>query len=505
VAAPELVGALDQGTTGTRFMVFDRRGAVVAAAYREHRQHYPQPGWVEHDPMEIWRNTKTVIRETLLQAGIRPRRLAAVGITNQRETVVLWERASGCPVAPAIVWQDTRTRALCQRLVRRGLEATVRRQTGLPVATYFSGPKLRWLLDADRTLRPRAARGELCAGTIDSWLLWWLSGGPRGGVHATDATNASRTMLMDLKRLEWDPQLLRALGVPRAILPTIRPSLLPEGYACTVAGGPLGPGVKIAAVLGDQQAALFGQACFRPGEAKNTYGTGNFLLLNTGARPLRSRHGLITTVACAFPDRRTYALEGSIAVTGAAIQWLRDNLSILRDATESESLAATVPDTGGVYFVPAFSGLFAPYWDARARGTITGLTRFATRAHLVRAALEAIAFQTVEVVRAMERDAHVRLRELRVDGGAVKNALLLQIQADLLGIPVARSAVNETTALGAATAAGLAAGLWPDLAALRRLARTDRTFRPHSTPAGRRAALGGWLRAVDRARDWLPA
>jgi len=498
-----LAAAIDQGTTGTRFMLFDAGGRPVGGAYREHRQRYPQPGWVEHDPLEIWRNTRAVIGETLGRTRRPVGRIAALGIANQRETVVLWERGSGRPVAPAIVWQDTRTRDLCERLTRSGLAPVVRRKTGLPVATYFSGPKIRWLLDSDPRLRRRAERGELCAGTIDSWLLWNLTGGPRGGVHLTDATNASRTMLMNLRRHDWDDDLLQALGIPRAVLPAIHPSLASAGYARTSASTPLGRGIPITAALGDQQAALFGQACFRPGEAKNTYGTGNFLLLNTGGRPLPSRHGLITTVACAFPDRWMFALEGSIAVTGAAVQWLRDNLGILRDAADSERLARSVRDAGGIYFVPAFSGLFAPYWDMAARGAIVGLTRFTTRGHLARATLEAIALQTVEVVQAMERDAGLRLRRLRVDGGAVQNGMLMQTQADVLGIPVVRSAVRETTALGAAYAAGLAVGLYPSLSALRRQARSDRIFRPQMPSAARQAVLAGWRRAVERARGWL--
>ncbi len=484
-------------------MLFDATGEVVSAAYREHRQHYPRPGWVEHDPQEIWQNTLSVIDEALAAAGGGAGKVISIGITNQRETVVLWQRASGRAVAPAIVWQDTRTQALCERLIQRGLAPSVRRRTGLPVATYFSGPKIRWLLDQDATLRKGAVRGDVCAGTIDSWLLWGLTGGPRGGVHVTDATNASRTMLMDLRRGRWDADLLRTLGIPRALLPDIRPSLTREGYGTTVALGRLRAGIPITAALGDQQAALFGQACFRPGEAKSTYGTGNFVLLNTGPRPLRSRHGLLTTVAWAFPGRWTYALEGSIAITGAAVQWLRDNLGIVGSAAESEGLARSVPDAGGIYFVPAFSGLFAPHWDMEARGTILGLTRFVNRAHLARATLEAIAFQTVDVVQAMERDARLRLHRLRVDGGATANALLMQIQADVLGRPVERSAIRETTAWGAAAAAGLAVGLWPTLGALRKKARTDRTFRPRTTPASRRAALAGWRRAVERSRGWL--
>lgn len=486
-------------------MLFDAAGRVAGSAYREHRQHYPRPGWVEHDPVEIWRNTELVIKEALIRAGASARQLAAMGITNQRETVVLWERRSGRPVAPAIVWQDTRTQPLCERLIRRGLSGLIRRRTGLPIATYFSGPKLRWLLDQDSSLRRRAQRGELCAGTIDTWLVWWLTGGPQGGAHVTDATNASRTMLMDLRRRRWDPELLRAVGVPPAILPEIRSSLGREGFGRTAAPSPLGAGVPIAADLGDQQAALFGQACFAPGEAKSTYGTGNFLLINTGTRPLVSRHGLITTVACAFPDRWIYALEGSIAITGAAVQWLRDNLGIIENSGQSEGLAASVPDAGGIYFVPAFSGLFAPYWDMNARGAIVGLTRFVTRAHLARATLEAIAFQTAEVVRAMERDAGRRLRALKVDGGATANDLLMQIQADVLGLPVVRSARRETTAWGAAAAAGLAVGLWPSLGSLRKLTRSDRTFRPRTNPSDRRRALDGWRRAVERSRDWIHA
>ncbi len=497
-----MVGALDQGTTGTRFMLFDTTGAVVSAAYREHRQHFPRPGWVEHDPLEIWRNAGLVVKEALARAGVRAGQLAAIGITNQRETVVLWERATGRPVAPAIVWQDTRTQAVCEGLIRRGLSSTIRRKTGLPITTYFSGPKLRWLLDQNASLRRRAERGELCAGTIDTWLVWWLTGGPRGGEHVTDATNASRTMVMNLRGHCWDADLLGALRVPPAILPEIRPSLMRAGYGLTAAASPLGAGVPITAALGDQQAALFGQACFAQGEAKNTYGTGNFLLLNTGSHPLRSRSGLITTMACAFEDRWTYALEGPIAITGAAVQWLRDNLGIIEDAGQSEALAATVPDAGGIYFVPAFSGLFAPYWDMKARGAIVGLTRFVTRAHLARATLEAIAFQTTEVVRAMERDARRHLRALKVDGGATANDLLMQIQADVLGLSVVRSARRETTAWGAAAAAGLAVGLWPSLASLRALARSDRTFRPRTDLSARRRALDGWRRAVERSRDW---
>jgi len=502
VTTEPLVAAVDQGTTGTRCIVFDAQGRPVVSEYREHRQHYPRPGWVEHDPIEIWNNTQDVIRGTMARLGGRP--VLALGVTNQRETTVVWERATGKPIHNAIVWQDTRTRPLCAQLSAAGLDQHVRRKTGLRIATYFSGPKIRWILDRVTGARAAATRGRLLAGTIDSWLIWWLTGGPDGGAHVTDYTNASRTMLMDLRRLEWDPDLLAALRIPSVLLPQIRPSSDRRGYGGTRRDGPLGATVPVYADFGDQQAALFGQACFGVGEAKNTFGTGNFLLLNTGPRPRASRSGLLTTVAYGLePSRCVYALEGSIAITGAAVQWLRDNLGIIRDAGETEALARSLPDAGGIYFVPAFSGLFAPYWDMSARGAVLGLTRAVGRAHLARATLEAIGYQTADVVAAMERDAGIRLRRLKVDGGAVGNDFLMQLQADMLGVEVVRPRVAETTALGAAYGAGLAAGVWSGLDDLRKNWALDRVFHPQWTARRRREALAGWRRAVQRTRHWV--
>jgi len=496
--AGKYVGAVDQGTSGTRFMVFDSDGAVVASQYQEHRQIYPRPGYVEHDANEIWASTKLVMHGALEQSGIKVEELAAIGVTNQRETTLVWDRESGEPLTNAIVWQDTRTRERCEELKQRGLAGRIQSKTGLIVATYFSAPKLQWILDSVKNARRAAERGRLLFGTVDSWLIWWMTGGPNGGAHVTDYTNASRTLLMDLRTLQWDRGLLKLFDVPAEMLPVIRPSSDRRGYGRTLGR------VALTADLGDQQAALFGQTCFRRGEGKNTYGTGSFLLVNTGRTPVRSRHGLLTTVAYGLePGRCSYALEGSIAVTGAAVQWLRDNLQMIGSAQESEAVAGSVPDSGGVYFVPAFSGLFAPHWDMDARGTIVGLTRFVTSAHLVRATLEAICYQTAEVVAVMERDSHSRLRNLKVDGGAVGNDLLMQMQADILGVPVLRPAVTETTALGAAYAAGLATGVWPNLEALRKNAKAGRTFRPASSRAARATAMSGWKRAVERSRGWL--
>ena len=502
--AGPLVAAVDQGTTGTRCILFDASGEPRATAYREHAQLTPEPGWVEHDPEEIWEATASVIRDALAQAGgPRARRIAAVGVTNQRETTVLWDRRTGRPVYRAIVWQDTRTRSACQALVDRGVEPFVRSRTGLPIATYFSALKAAWVLDNVPGVRAHAERGEVCFGTIDSWLIWWLTGGPAGGVHVTDPTNASRTLLMDLGTQAWDDELLRVFGLPRAMLAEIRSSS--ERYGPTAPGGPFGGPVPVCGDLGDQQAALVGQASSRPGDAKNTYGTGCFLLVHTGARPIQSRSGLLTTVAYALPNDVAYALEGSIAVAGAAVQWLRDNLGLIRTAEETEAVAASVDDAGGAYFVPAFSGLFAPHWDMSARGVIAGLTRYVTRAHLVRATLEAICYQTREVVEAMEGDAGIHLSALRVDGGAARNNLLMQLQADILGIPVIRPTVSETTALGAAYVAGLAAGIWDSLDGLRSHWQMDRRFDP-AWPADRRdAGYTGWRRAVERSRGWIPA
>ena len=497
---PARIAAIDQGTTGTRCIVFDDRGRPLAGAYAEHRQSAPYPGWLEHDPEEIWAATCRVVAEALDRAAPPGGPLSAVGITNQRETVVVWERATGRPVYPAIVWQDTRTRDACAALVRDGSAETIRERTGLPVATYFSATKLAWILDHVSGARARAERGELCAGTIDAWLIWRLTGGPDGGAHVTDATNASRTMLMDLRARTWAEDLLEMFRIPPAILPEIRASS--ARYGETRRDGPFREAVTVCAALGDQQAALVGQACYRPGDAKNTYGTGCFLLQHTGAEPARSAAGLVSTVAYVLPPDAAYALEGSIAIAGAAVQWLRDDLGLIRTAEETAALAASVPDTGGAYFVPAFSGLFAPYWDMTARGAIVGLTRYVTRAHLVRATLEAICYQTRDVVEAMQRETGLRLSALRVDGGASRNDVLMQLQADLLGFPIVRAAVGETTALGAAYAAGLAQGVWESIEAAGAGWAADRTFRPAISAAERDERYAGWRRAVDRARGW---
>ncbi len=480
------IGAIDQGTTSSRFIVFDRGGNTIAQAQREHRQIFPQPGWVEHDPIEIRDNVRGTIAEALGSAGLTYGDLAAIGITNQRETTVLWDRSTGRPVHNALVWQDTRVDPMVAALARDGGQDRFRAATGLPLASYFSALKLRWLLDHV----PHAGDRDLLFGTIDTWILWNLT-----GLHITDVTNASRTQLMNLATLDWDPALLSAFGIPRGLLPRIASS-------SEVYGTALG-GVPVAGILGDQQAALMGQTCFEPGEAKNTYGTGCFLLMNTGTVPVASKHGLLTTVAAKLGDApATYALEGSIAVTGALVQWLRDNLGIIKRSSEIEALAASVPDNGDVYFVPAFSGLYAPHWRADARGVLAGLTRFASAGHIARAALEATAFQTMDVVGAMERDSGVPIKALRVDGGMVANDLLMGFQSDILGTPVVRPATVETTALGAAYAAGLAVGYWEGLADLRANWAVARTWHP-SMPADRRAALtASWQKAIDRSLGW---
>lgn len=496
--------AIDQGTTGTRFMVFDRRGQVVAADYAEHRQIYPQPGWVEHDATEIWEKTRRVTAAALAGAEIEPHEIAAIGITNQRETTVVWDRHTGQPFYNAIVWQCTRSLPFCQQLIDNGLEEAFRVRAGLPVATYFSGPKIRWLLDHVPGLRERASAGDALFGNMDTWLIWNLTGGANGGAHVTDPTNASRTMLMNLQTLDWDDDLLEVLGIPRAMLPEIRPSSdeSPYGYTRLAAG--VGAQVPVCGDLGDQQAALFGQACYGVGEGKNTYGTGCFMLLNTGAQIIPSHSGLLTTVAYSLqPGKATYALEGSIAITGAAVQWLRDNLGLIQSAAETEAIARSVEDTGGCYFVPAFSGLFAPYWDMYARGAIVGLTRYVNKAHIVRATLEAICYQTRDVMEAMSTDSGIELTALKVDGGATVNNFLMQLQADILGVPVMRPRVNETTALGAAYAAGLAAGMWSGLDDLKANWGVDRTFEPAWSQERRAKGYEGWVKAVARTRDWL--
>ena len=495
------IAAIDQGTTSTRLILFDRDGNPAAVAQKEHRQIFPQPGWVEHDAAEIWRNTLEVSRQALASVGATARDIAAIGITNQRETTVLWDRRTGEPVHNALVWQDTRVENLVQQFAADGGQDRFRASTGLPLASYFSGLKLRWLLDNVPGARRRAEAGELAFGTIDSWLIWNLTGGPGGGRHVTDVTNASRTQLMDLGKLAFSDDLLDTIGIPRQVLPEIVPS---SGHAGDATIAPFA-GIPIAGILGDQQAALVGQTCFAPGEAKNTYGTGCFLLLNTGPTPMQSRAGLITTVAYQIAGQPAkYALEGSIAITGALVQWLRDNLGLIKKSAEIEALAREVEDNGDVYFVPAFSGLYAPYWDASARGIIAGLTRYANRGHIARAALEATAFQTQEVVAAMEKDSGIPLRELRVDGGMIANELLMQFQADVLGVDVLIPKTAETTALGAAYAAGISVGFWTDVAELKKNWSLQRRVEPRMAAAERQRLLAGWRKAVDKSRGWIP-
>jgi glycerol kinase len=489
----DFIGSLDQGTTSTRFIVFDREGRVVASDQREHEQIFPAPGWVEHDPVEIWSMTTSVIQGALDKAGVSRDDLAAVGMTNQRETTVVWDAATGEPVTNAIVWQDTRTADLCKALESEGGRDRFRDRTGLPIATYFSGPKARWALD-NFDLHGRAENGEVLFGTVDSWLAWNLT-----GEHVTDTTNASRSLLMDLETLSWDDDLCADLGVPPAMLPRIVDSV----GEVAVCRGPL-DGVPLTAILGDQQAALFGQVCFEPGETKNTYGTGNFMLMNTGTSPVGSTAGLITTVAyTGTGNGPVYALEGSVAVTGSLVQWLRDNLGIISEASEVEALALSVEDNGDVYFVPAFSGLFAPHWRPDARGVITGLTRFSNKGHIARAALESTAFQTRDVLEAMVSDSGVDVAEMRVDGGMTANSLLMQFQADLLGVEVVRPEITETTALGAAYAAGLAAGFWDSTDQLRALWSEDRRWKSTMDAEQRDRLVARWKKAIGRSLDWV--
>ncbi len=493
------VAAIDQGTTSTRCMIFDYSGQVICFDQKEHQQIYPRPGWVEHDPEEIWERTQSVIRAALQKGELQPSDLAAVGITNQRETTVVWDRRTGRAYHNAIVWQDTRTDQICADLARDGGQDRFRAHVGLPLATYFSGPKIRWLLDHVDGLRAAAERGDAIFGTIDTFLIWHLTGGPDGGVHVTDVTNASRTMLMNLATLEWDAGILSEMGIPHRMLPEIRSSSAVYG----IARGALA-GVPIAGDLGDQHAALVGQTCYNTGEAKNTYGTGCFMLLNTGTQIIQSRSGLLTTLGYKLGDApAVYALEGSIAIAGALVQWLRDNLGMITSSAEVEALAHMVDDNGGVYFVPAFSGLFAPYWRSDARGVIVGLTRYVNKGHIARAALEATAWQTREVLDAMERDSGVRLTSLKVDGGMVANELLMQFQSDALGVPVIRPRVAETTALGAAYAAGLAVGFWENLESLRHNWQIDRTWKPQQAPEERERSYTMWKKAVTRTFDWI--
>ena len=494
------VGALDQGTTSTRFIVFDLGGKTLASAQKEHQQIYPQPGWVEHNPAEIWQRTQEVIAAAMAQANLKPADLAAVGITNQRETTVLWNRRTGQPACNAVVWQDTRVAADVAKLTRERGQDVFRAQTGLPLATYFSGLKIRWLIENITGLRRQAEAGEILFGNIDTFLVWQLTGGATGGVHVTDVTNASRTQLMNLKTLAWDEDILKEFAIPAEMLPRICSSSELYGEI----GLPALAGTPIAGILGDQQAALVGQACFTPGEAKNTYGTGCFLLMNTGEAPIPSRHGLLTTVAYRFGKQpANYALEGSVAISGALVQWMRDNLGLIKTSQEIEELARTVEDNGDVYFVPAFSGLYAPYWKDSARGVIAGLTRYAGKAHLARAALEATAFQTRDVTGAMEQDSGIALNQLRVDGGMVENDLLMQFQSDILDRPVVRSQAKEMTALGAAYAAGLAVGFFKDLNELRARWSAGKVWRPAMEPAHRERLYRSWQKAVARSFDWL--
>ena len=493
--------AIDQGTTSTRAVVVDHDGAIVSVGQQAHEQIFPKAGWVEHDPMEIWHNTQEVIGQALGKVGLTRHDVAAIGITNQRETAVVWDRATGQPVYNAIVWQDTRTQNLVDALVADGGVRRFAETTGLPLATYFSATKISWILDHVDGARARAEAGELLFGTIDTWLLWNLTGGVNGGVHATDVTNASRTLLMDLRTLDWSDELLAAFRVPRAMLPEVRSSAEVFGHAYP---GSLLREVPVAGILGDQQAATFGQAAFEAGASKNTYGTGNFLIVNTGEQIVASQHGLLTTVAYQLGDEAPrYALEGSVAVTGSLVQWLRDNLGLISSSAEVETLAASVPDTGGAYIVPAFSGLFAPHWRPDARGAIVGLTRFITRAHLARAALESTAFQTREVLDAADSEVPVPIAELRVDGGMTGNELLMQFQADILGIPVVRPRITETTALGAAYAAGLAVGFWSSRDELTALWHEDRRWLPTMDENERERRLRVWKKAVTRTLDWV--
>ncbi|HXN71362.1 MAG TPA: glycerol kinase GlpK [Candidatus Acidoferrales bacterium] len=497
---PSYIGAIDQGTTSTRFIIFDRSGNIVSAAQEEHEQIYPKAGWVEHDPEEIWRLTQKVIAGAMRQKGLHPKDLAAIGISNQRETTVVWNRKTGKPVYNALVWQDTRVEDAVAEFSRDGGQDRFRLKTGLPLATYFSGLKIRWVLRNVSGVREQAEAGEVIFGNVDSFLIWNLTGGPKGGIHITDVTNASRTQLLDIHTLRWDKEILSLFGIPEKMLPEIRSSS--EVYG--VAQLPAVKDAPMAGILGDQQAALFGQTCFVPGEAKNTYGTGCFLLMNTGGQPVRSKHGLLTTLAYKLADQPAqYALEGSIAVSGALVHWMRDNLGLIQKSSDIETLARSVEDNGGVYFVPAFSGLYAPYWQTAARGVIVGLTRYANKGHLARAVLEATAFQTREVVEAMQQDSKISLDVLRTDGGMVENELLMQFQSDILNRPVLRPVVTEITALGASYAAGLAVGFFKGIEELRANWAEGHTWNPHMDADVRERSYQLWKKAVTRSFDWV--
>jgi glycerol kinase len=504
VKMAKYIGAIDLGTTSNRFIIFDKKGEIIGVDQMEHEQIFPQPGWVEHNPMEIWNNTQKVIKGALNKTGISGEDLAAIGITNQRETTVLWDKDSGKPFYNAIVWQCMRTADICNELEADKGQDRFRDKTGLPIATYFSGPKIRWILDNVPEAKAAADKGQALFGTIETWIIWWLTGGPNGGAHVTDVTNASRTMLMDLEPLQWDEEILNIMGIPESVLPRIVPSIDENTWGHTQKEGVFGATVPVCGSLGDQQAALVGQTCFAPGEAKNTYGTGCFLLMNTGNEPVASKNGLITTVGYQARGKKpVYCLEGSIAIAGALVQWLRDNLGLISSAQEIENLAKTVDDSGGAYFVPAFSGLFAPYWRSDARGALVGLTRYVNKGHIARAVLEANAYQTLDVVEAMEMDSGVKLNTLKVDGGMVANELLMQFQSDVMNVPVVRPAVTETTALGAAYAAGLAVGYWSDFDDLRKNWAVDKTWEPKMVDGERQKGIKGWKKAVTKTFDWV--
>lgn len=504
MAEKRFIGAIDQGTTSSRFILFDHSGKIAASHQIEHKQYFPQAGWVEHDAMEIWDKTQKVIAETLENAGVSGEEIASVGITNQRETTLVWDRHTGRPYHKAIVWQDTRTSKIIEELAMDGDMDCFREKVGLPLATYFSGPKLKWIMDNVPEAKKGAEKGDALFGTMDTWVIWRLTGGPDGGKHITDVTNASRTMLMNINSLEWDEDMMKVMDVTPSMLPEIRPSSDPEFYGYTKKDGPFACEIPLAGILGDQQAALFGQTCFHPGDAKSTYGTGGFLLLNTGTEPVQSKHGLLTTVGYKIgKDATVYALEGSIAVAGSLVQWFRDNLQMIDEAPQINGLAEQVEDNGGIYIVPAFSGLFAPYWKSSARGIIAGLTHYITRSHLARAVLEATAYQVAELLDAMEKDSKVSLAELKVDGGMVASELLMQFQADILDTKVIRPEVTETTALGAAYAAGLAVGFWSSEKDLKKNWQVGKIWEPAMKAEKREKLMKGWKKAVQRTIDWV--
>jgi glycerol kinase len=497
------IGALDLGTTSNRFILFDHQGQIVGVDQVEHEQIFPKPGWVEHDPLEIWENTRRVIKGAMGKVGVSGKDIVAIGITNQRETTVVWDKKTGKPYSNAIVWQCTRTDEICNALEKEGGQDRFRKTTGLPLATYFAGPKIKWILDNVAGVKAAADKGHALFGTIETWIIWQLTGGIAGGAHVSDVTNASRTLLMDLETLAWDEEILKVMGIPRQMLPRIVPSIDKDTWGHTLKEGPLGASVPVCGALGDQQAALVGQTCFAVGEAKNTYGTGCFMLLNTGTSPVQSAHGLLTTVGYQISgEKPVYCLEGSVAIAGALVQWLRDNLGLINSAPEVETLARSVDDNGGAYIVPAFSGLFAPYWRSDARGVMVGLTRYVNKGHIARAVLEANAYQTLDIMAAMNKDSGVDLNSLKVDGGMVANELLMQFQADLLNVPVIRPAITETTALGAAYAAGLAAGFWNSMADLKQYWSVDKTWTPQMDEHARQAGIRLWKKAVQRTFDW---